>query len=73
MSKDVLDTAGKYVRTYDSKTHGKDYGKLADMFANKIGGVVVSSKAAAKEAKKVTAKKTATQKPKATAKKKATK
>jgi len=36
----VFDGAGNYVRTYSLEEHGKDFGKLAEGFAKKIGGSV---------------------------------
>ena len=36
----VFDKVGNYVRTYTQELHGKDYGKIAKGYANKIGGTV---------------------------------
>jgi len=36
----VLNKSGDLVRTYDLEVHGKDFKKLADGFATKIGGKV---------------------------------
>ena len=36
----VYDKNGNFVRTYDEEIHGKDFKKLADGYAKKIGGKV---------------------------------
>lgn len=37
-SVDVLDSNGKYVRTYSLESHGEDFEKLAKGYALKING-----------------------------------
>lgn len=36
----VFDKSGAFIRTYSSEAHGKDYKKLAEGFAKKIGGII---------------------------------
>ena len=39
-SASVYTSKGSFVRTYTSEIHGKDYKKLAEMYAGKISGSI---------------------------------